>query len=317
MPEPLTAPPSLADEFKDAFAQGRHFMHGSHPAPEGKKASFVYGFSQPFFGLRVTFQDRSLLRAALIPTAALLGTCLLWAAIDAHTLKDFVRTFVLTLAGLSTVPSILFAAHYARMAATAYRHFGFGPCEGRVEGLRHALRNGIRGAVLVWLVAAPVLFLAGRLPGLGKALGVLIGGAWALHWVVVNALEPANVLRNGQTIDEAEAEEALSRRAWFVRIWDKPREVLPPPFRSILGKFVRGCDRLSATWRGDLAVVEDHPWASAGFAVSCAMLLAAPGLNVFFRPATVVAAVHFRRQLVLRDERVLAAKRGPVTQDAL
>jgi uncharacterized protein involved in cysteine biosynthesis len=50
-------------------------------------------------------------------------------------------------------------------------------------------------------------------------------------------------------------------------------------------------------WREEIALVEQHPALMIGFALSTAIILAVPILNLVFRPIVIVGATHVLGQL--------------------
>ena len=61
--------------------------------------------------------------------------------------------------------------------------------------------------------------------------------------------------------------------------------------------FARLCDRLSLPWREEIALVEEHPALMIGFALSTAVLLTVPILNLAFRAIVIIGAAHIVGQL--------------------
>lgn len=254
---------------------------------------FVYGLTQPLLGIRLLATHRELLIAAVIPAAVLAGFCAVIALVSGG---HFVHQFYATFAVLAPLPSIVFAAHYARMAVAARHALGFAPAAPCIEPLGRLIRRTIQQAVLVTIAIAPVSVLAHMVPGVGGVLGKIVAAAWALHWVVVEAFDTARVLQPGQTLAELDWEAQRVRPPWYVRgLFHAADEA---PFASaLIRRFARLCDRLSITWREEIALVEHHPVMVLGFALSTAALLAIPVVNLAFRPIVLIAAVHVLGQL--------------------
>ncbi len=63
-----------------------------------------------------------------------------------------------------------------------------------------------------------------------------------------------------------------------------------PLLQPATGVWAWLCDSLSRPWRRELQVIERRPALIIGFAVTVALLLCTPVLNLFFRPVVVVAA---------------------------
>lgn len=263
------------------------------PPPPAPVDRFVYGLTQPLLGLRVLLGHRELLIAAVIPALVLAGFCAAIALIgDGSFLHEFYETFAV----LAPLPSIVFAAHYARMAVTARHALGFAPAEPCIEPLGRLLRRAVHQAILVVIAIAPVTILLHLVPGLGGVLGKIFAAAWALHWVVVEAFDSARVMRPGQTLADLDAEAQQVPSPWYVR-WLLVAADRTPIAAGLIRRFARLCDRLSVSWREEIALVEQHPVMVLGFALSTAALLAIPVVDLAFRPIVLIAAVHVLGQL--------------------
>ena len=263
------------------------------PPPDAVVDRFVYGLTQPLLGIRVLATHRDLLIAALIPAVVLAGFCAVVAlASDGRFIHEFYAAFAV----VAPLPSIVFAAHYARMAVAARHALGFAPAEPCIEPLRRLLRRALQQAVLVAIAIAPVTWLLHMVPGVGGIIGKIFAAAWALHWVVVEAFDSARVMRPGQTLAELDAEAEHTQQPWYVR-WLLHAGDHAPFANRLLLRFARLCDRLSISWREEIALVEQHPVMVLGFALSTAALLAIPVLDLAFRPIVLIAAVHVLGQL--------------------
>jgi len=108
---------------------------------------------------------------------------------------------------------------------------------------------------------------------------------------VVDAFDDARVLLPGETVRSAEATDRQAPPPWFVR-WFRHAADRLPVIGGPLRAFARLCDRLSLPWRGEIALMEANPSIALGFALSTATLLAAPVLNLLFRPIILVASSH-------------------------
>jgi hypothetical protein len=232
-----------------------------------------------------------------------------------HSASNFVRRFYTVFAVLAPLPSIVFARHYARLAATARRKLGLGDCQPRLESLGRAIRRAVYQGILVAIGVAPVIALLRVIPAFRDLAG-LTAALWALHWVVIGAFDDARVLEPGETLDDVEAQNATAPKAWFVRcfLWLADRlPIVGGPLRW----FARSCDRLSVEWREEMAIAESHPVLVAGFGATTATILATPVLNLFFRPIVIVASArllgHVSRAEQMRydvqPERPAAARR--------
>lgn len=284
------------------WAGNRFWRYAVKPLPppprERRGECVLYGLAQPALGLKWVLLDPALRRSALEPATVLALFCAL-VGLAATTRGDrFWHTFYTTFAVLAPVPSIVFARHYARMAASARQRLGFGPCEPWLEGIWRSFKRALRQVVLVAVVILPVqVLLRLLLPGVGRYLAGVVAAVWALHWVVIEAFDDARVLRPGQTRGQAEAEDAAKRPPWFVRGIRHGAERVPRWLGNLMRWFASLGDRLSVIWRGECAVAEDHPLLVLGFALSTGALLATPILNLLFRPTIIVAAAHLMGRL--------------------
>ena len=256
------------------------------PAQEQAPDRVVYGLSQPLLGLRMLLSDPELLREALVPAAWLGAFCAVVASIspDGAGFWGWVKSFYKAFAVLAPLPSVIFAKHYARLAALTRWRLGFGPCGPREYSMAVSLKRAIQQAIVVAIGVLP--FAA-----IGLIFSKLVIVAWGVHWVVVDAFDDARVLFPGETIRSAEAADREAPSPWFVRWFLRAADRIPVlggPLRA----FARLCDRLSLPWRGEIALMEANRLVALGFALSTATLLAVPGLNLLFRPTILVASSH-------------------------
>lgn len=296
----MSAPPVLASSLnflrrliQHARQRLAEYLRDARPLPPrtARLDRFLYGLAQPVIGARFVARDRQLVKSALLPVVLLALFC---AAVTLlrrpASAWNFLLRFYAVFAVLAPVPSIVFAHHYARLAATARQKLGLGDCQPRLEGLGRAIRRAVYQAILVAVAALPVLGLLRLIPGFG-GLAALVSALWALHWVIIGAFDDARVLEPGETLADVEAQNAAAPKAWFVRcfLWLAHRlPVIGGPLRW----FSRRCDRLSLEWREEMEIAENHPVLVAGFGLTTATLLATPVLNLFFRPIIIVASVH-------------------------
>jgi hypothetical protein len=271
--------------FRWAAVRLRDHATGPTEAPPPEDSEHVdrvlYGFARPVIGARVILRDLELLKAALWPAAITACICVwgCWISPGDH---GRIRRFYELFALLAPMPSLFMARHYAKLAAEARTKMGFGPANACIEPLGRALRRLVGRAILISLAVAPLFLLRG-VPLLGHVVWKVVWALWALHWIVVDAFDSARVLRPGQTLKDVDAEIDQLPKPWFVRLmqhWDFP------PLKWLGGV----CDRLARPWRDELAMVERHPSLMVGFALSTALLLATPILNLLFRPIVMVAA---------------------------
>lgn len=264
------------------------------PPPTASFDRVVYGLTQPLLGARMLATHRPLLEAALVPAALLAAFCAV-AALLGHG-GGFLHRFYTTFAVLAPLPSIVMAGHYARLAAQARHAFGFSRAVPCIEPLRRILVRAVKQAVLIALALAPITALLHLVPGIGWLLVQIAAAVWALHWVVVEAFDAARVLHPGQTLAELDAAAQRVPPPWFVRGLFHAADRAPIG-NGLIRRFARACDRLALPWREEIALVEAHPALMAGFALSTAVALALPILNLAFRPIVIIGACHVLGQL--------------------
>ena len=297
----LLAPRSV---WRAALSRLRSFSSRKQAPPPQEQApdQVVYGLAQPLLGLRMLVSDPEILRESLIPAAWLGAFCAVAAAVshDGTGWWDWVKSFYKTFAVLAPVPSIIFAKHYARLAAMVRWRLGFGPCGPREYSMAVSLKRAIQQAIVVAIGVIPFAVIWKVLPGLGILISNAVILVWGVHWVVVDAFDDARVLLPGETVRSAEATDRQAPAPWFVRWFRRAADRLPvigAPLRA----FARLCDRLSLPWRGEIALMEANPSIALGFALSTATLLAAPVLNLLFRPIILVASSHLLGHLEAAD----------------
>ena len=264
------------------------------PPPSAAFDRVVYGLTQPLLGVRMLVTHRDLLEAALVPAALLAAFCTVIALLGHG--GDFLHRFYTTFVILAPLPSVLFASHYARLAARARHALGFSHAEPCIEPLGRSINRAVKQAILIALALAPISGLLHLVPGIGWLLVQAAAAVWALHWVVVEAFDSARVLRPGETLADLDAAAQRIRSPWYVRWLLRAAERIPVGSR-LVRRFARLCDRLSLPWREEIALVEEHPALMVGFALSTAAVLTVPILNLAFRPIVIVGACHVLGQL--------------------
>ena len=294
------------------FAAAREHS-APRPPPKEDVGRFVYGLTQPLLGVRVLATHRDLLRAALIPAAFLAAFCAVAAVLGDG--GNFFHRFYTTFAVLAPLPSLLFANHYARLAVRARQVLGFPPAEPCIEPLRRLINRAVKQAVLVALALAPISVLLHLVPGVGGLLVEVVAAAWALHWVVVEAFDSARILHPGETLADLDAAALRVPRPWYVRWLLRAADELPIG-STLVRRFARLCDKLSMSWREEIALVEQHPGLMLGFALSTAALLAVPILSLAFRPIVIIAAVHVLGQLEQAEPGADSSTRDPARSTA-
>lgn len=271
------APPSPPGGFAGLLTPG--------PLPPRGLPRIFFGAAQPVLGLRLVFRERALRRRAALPALVLVLLCALaaYGARDAD-LSTRLEIFLDTMVLFAPVPVIFFGKTYRNLAADARVPLGLSPGTAVHPRLLAAIGDALRQSLLIALGLVPlyaVLEFLGALSNeatVAVALVWVLGAAWALHWIVVEALD------NGLTApaDAPASDPPEAPDPWFVRLY-----TLGP-----LAVFARLLRSLSRPWRGELALVARHPDLALGFGLGIAVVLAVPLLALVFRPAAIVGAVH-------------------------
>lgn len=298
-------------------------MHAQIPGPPprdaGRLGMLTYGLAQPFLGMRVLFGSRDLLGIALAPA---LGVLLIAGLVAYGTARDHgavrgIGAFLLTVAALAPLPSLLFGRVYAHLAAKARSHLGLPPAAPYLRGVVKLAGEWLGQVVVLGLGVLPYVGLARLIPVLGPLAALTLQGAWAGLWIVVEGYDNARTLPAGATVAELEARaRAQAGHPWFDRWHHRvhgPRwlVVLLSPLR-MLSEVVT---TLARPWRMEVDLTEREPWISLGFGLGAAIMLAVPGLNLLLRPAVVVAGVHLRHHLLLDEAPShVSTPARPVTQ---
>jgi hypothetical protein len=269
----------------------------SAPAPELHGAGFVWGLAQPLLGLRMLWRHHDLLAHAVLPVLGFVALCLI-VADRGEGMFGWIAAYYLTLVGAAPLSPILFARNYARLAALARPYLGLEPREPWLRSLRQVVFEAVVQLIILGIGVAPLVGLVAVIPLMGPIWAAVLGYLWALHWIVVEALDSAKTLAPGQTepppSDEIDPPWFAVPAGWHLRGW---AATLLAPFRwwsLLLG-------RLSQHWRGEVAIIERRPWIAGGFALGSALLLAIPVLNLLFRPAVVIAGAHVLGRLEHED----------------
>lgn len=302
------SPVPLAAKWRIHWGALRAYARAPSPPPDStrKLDLFVYGFAQSFLGLRTVVRSHDLLGIALAPA---LGVLLI-AGLFAYRVASVegpahgVGAFLLAVAALAPLPSLLFGRVYAHFAAKARPHLGLPPEAPYLRGIVQLVGEWLAQVMVLALGVLPYVALARLIPLLGPLVAFSLQAAWALHWIVVEGYDNARTLPEGRTIAELEARaQRQGGRPWFDR-WHHtlrgPRwlVVVLAPLRMLS----EVTTALARSWRSEVDLVERTPWISLGFGLGAASMLAVPGLNLLFRPAVVVAGVHLRHQLHIDDD---------------
>ena len=295
-PPSLPAAPRGAGLLRWAFTRVRTYS-GVQPPPVAPEEQALYGFAQPILGARVLLADRELLKESLLPAAVLGLACALWATVQGSEARyDWFKHFYKAFALLAPLPSLIFANHYARLAALIRWRLGLGACGPREMPMSMLIGRMIRQALIVAIGFAPVLLVTRLVPGIGHWLTNLVLAVWGIHWIVADAFDDAQVCEPGESLRESIQRDRDAPPPWFVRFFLRAADRIPVLGRP-LRAFARVCDKLAMDSRGEIAVMEQHRAVSLGFALSTAALLATPVLNLLFRPIILAGSSHLLGQL--------------------
>lgn len=305
-PPPLPLAPRGSGLLRWALSRVRAYSGvQAPPAAPGEQA--LYGFAQPILGARVLLADPELLRESLIPAAVLGLACALWATVQTnHAQYDWFKHFYKAFALLAPLPSLIFANHYARLAALIRWRLGLGACGPREMPMGMLIGRMIRQALIVAIGLAPVLLLTKMLPGIGNWLTSAVLAVWGLHWIVADAFDDAQVCEPGESLKDSIQRDRDAPPPWFVRFFLRAADRIP-----VLGRplrwFARLCDKLAMDSRGEIFIMEQNRAVALGFALSTAALLATPVLNLLFRPIILAGSSHLLGQLEHHSSSVSAA----------
>jgi len=280
--------------FRYVLARIRGYSNVQPPPRAAPVEDGLYGFAQPILGARILLSDPHLLLEALYPPALLALACAVWASLHGSSepgqwlwFKHFYRAFAV----LAPMPSVIFANQYARIAALIRWRLGFGACGPREMPMGMLIGRLVRQALIVAIGIAPVVWLLGELPLIGKLLSGAVAAVWGLHWVVADAFDDAQVCLPGESLRQSIERDRRAPPPWFVR-WINAAAAKVPIGKRLLRAFGRLCDKLALDSRGEIELMENNRYVSAGFGLSTAALLAIPGLNLLFRPIILAAASH-------------------------
>jgi len=261
------------------------------PRP-GRIDRALWGAGAALHATRLVLVDRALFRAALVPTGLTVAGCLLLAGLatagseasprdTAATFNAFLVSFV----ALASMPPTVLQRLWVRVANQARRSLGQPPGEDPFPGeslARLLWREGwkaLRQALVVSLGLAPLLGVARLLP-FGHLDAVVLAGAWALYWVMVDAFEiPMEVIPGPRPPAAAPWYGRLLVRFGEVSRWLRPSRW-----------FGRALSRLTAPWSLEVRFTERHAWEVAGFGLVVSALLAVPVLGLFFRAVAITGA---------------------------
>ena len=296
---PVALVPRASGWFRWALSRLRVYSTVQAPPTEHAERA-AYGFAQPILGARVLLSDIELLREALYPPAVLALVCALYASVQGDAwFGHFYKAF----AALAPLPSLLFANHYARLAAMIRWRLGLGACGPREMPFKMLIGRMVRQTLLVAIGVAPFLLVARLVPVVGKfVFSPVLFALWGIHWIVADALDDAQVLQPGETLRDSIEHDRSAPPPWFVRFFFKAADHLPGFLGRPLRWFGRLCDRLAMDSREEIHTMESHRTISLGFALSTAALLATPVLNLLFRPIILAGSTHLLGQLEKHEQ---------------
>jgi hypothetical protein len=307
--DPEPSPPSMPVGWRAQWASVWTYAVAVGPAPrEAGRAGLVrYGLAQPFLGLRILLGSRDLLGIALAPALGVLVVAGLvaWGTAREHGAARGVAAYLVTVAALAPLPSLLFGRVYAHLAAKTRPHLGLPPAAPYLRGPVKLTGEWLAQVVVLAVGVLPYVVLARIIPLVGPLVALAVQGAWAGHWIVVEGYDNARTLPDGQTVEALEARaQAQPGAPWFHRwhhrvVGPRGLVVVLAPLRMLSEVVTTLC----RPWRIEVDLVEREPWISLGFGLGAAVMLAVPGLNLLLRPAVVVAGVHLRHHLLPDDAR--------------
>jgi hypothetical protein len=221
--------------------------------------------------------------------------------------KHFYRAFAV----LAPMPSVVFANHYARIAAMIRWRLGFGACGPREMPLGMLLMRLARQAAIVAIGIAPFAWAVHELvPVVGGLISNAALAIWGLHWVVADAFDDAQVCLPGESVQQSVDRDRRAPSPWFIRWINTGAEHLTVFSRKVpvagglmrvasglMKRFARLCDKLALDSRGEIEIMEKNRFVSLGFGLSTAALLSLPVVNLLFRPIILAAASHLVGQV--------------------
>src|SRR4051794_9655164 len=213
---------------KSLWARIRAFARFA-PPPADKKDQALYGFAQPLAGARILLGDQGLLMESLIPAVVLGGFCALVASVshEGGTALGWWAKFYKVFAIAAPLPSLIFANHYARLAAMVRWRLGFGACGPREMPMTTLVGRLFRQTAIVAVGVMPFVLVPKMIPGLGPLLSSVILSLWGIHWVVADAFDDAQVLRPGETLKQSLANDRAAPPPWFVRFFNWAADRVP------------------------------------------------------------------------------------------
>lgn len=255
----------------------------------------LWGAGQALAAAALVVDDARLRRAVVVPTALTFVGCAALALLvmDADGpggLATF-HAFLVSFVALSSMPPTVLHRMWLRVAFEARRSVGLSPGEDPYPGqsylriLWRELRKALRQAVVVSAGLVPLLVVVRLLP-FGRYESAALAGAWAFYWIVLDAFE--------LPIEVVPGPPPAAPDFWFARwLRNTGRRF---PVLALLRAVGAPLNALSRPWREEAHFTERHRWEVAGFAAVVGVLLAIPGVGLFFRSIAIVAgtALHAR-----------------------
>ncbi|MEE9382251.1 MAG: hypothetical protein V3V08_02415 [Nannocystaceae bacterium] len=282
---------TLQHAFSGIAREFQRHATATAPIPQEARAQCLYGLAQIAVAGRLLLRHRTLARAALVPAMSFAVLCAIFAAIQLNDTEPLhaAQRFYGLLVSAAPISPVLFTHSYAKLAARAQTYAGL---PARQPFLRGYVQASWETLVQLFVIGAGLAPLVAILSLTGDASGPLIVvtyAIWALHWIFIEALDSSRTLQHGvRPMTEPAGEMPLA--PWYQSSCDPS---LPRALRIVFtpvrwwGAMLA---RLTRRWRPEVRVVETHPWLAVGFSAGAALVLAIPGVNLFFRPVVVVAA---------------------------
>lgn len=267
----------------------------------------LWGAAQAVHAAGHVAGDAALRKAALVPTAlTFVGSAVLaWLVMTVPEGGDSLAAFhawLVAFVALASMPPTILRRQWVRVAFEARRVAGLSPGEdpwadvGYVRMLWRESWKLVRQAAAVSFGLLPIAIVLRMLP-FGRTESAALAAVWAFYWIVLDAFElPLEVIPGP---------EPAAPQPWYARLLRRGAGLFVL-FRP-LNAAARFVSRLTKPWHEEVAFTERHPWETAGFAVVIGVLLAIPGVGLFFRSVAIVAATELQGRLEERREPAASA----------
>jgi hypothetical protein len=275
-------------------------FYAAHPGAVPRPAPLdrvLFGVAQVMHAARLIWREPALRRAALAPTLLTLLGCGLLAAIatsgqtgePGEPRLPVFQAFLASFVALASMPPTLLQRMWLGVALEARRALGIAEGERAFDGVgfprlmwRESVK-ALRQFLVVSIGIAPLLGVLRLLP-FGKPEAAALAALWAFYWVIVDAFElPIEVVPGPRREGPA---------PWYVRgllvtqTWPRWTWPVRVPARW-LARFLA---RLTRPWHEEVEATERRPWEALGFALAVGVVLAIPGVGLFFRSVAIVGA---------------------------